>query len=265
MKMNSFLLRLAARRGWVQAFSALAMNSYVTQNATKGVPCLGLNCYACPTAAFACPIGALQNFAVRRTIPLYVLGVVGLAGVLIGRASCGWLCPFGWLQDLLYRIKVPKLRLPNRFNWTRYVVLAVLVFIIPYFSGEPWFSKLCPAGTLEAGIPMLLLAPELRSMAHGLYAVKIAILASFLGWMTVTKRPFCRWVCPLGAMWSPFNPVSTFRLEVNDGLCKHCNHCQEVCPTDINIYDNPNSSACIRCLACARECPQNAIRVTTIR
>jgi ferredoxin-type protein NapH len=229
------------------------------------VPCLGLNCYACPTAAFACPIGALQNFTVRHKFPWYVLGVVGLAGIVIGRASCGWFCPFGWLQDLLYKIKLPKLRLPNRFNWTRYAVLALRVFIIPDLSGEPWFSKLCPAGTLQAGIPMLPLAPELRSLAHGLYWAKIGILAAFLGWMAVTKHPFCRWVCPLGALWSPFNPFSTFRLEVDAGACTHCNRCQAVCPTDIRIYENPNSDACIRCLACARQCPQNGIRVAGIR
>jgi ferredoxin-type protein NapH len=261
MKTLNRWLQLAEKRSWVQAFSALALNSYVTQTFTKGVPCLGLNCYACPTAAFACPIGALQNFAVRHKIPFYVLGVVGLAGIVIGRASCGWLCPFGWLQDMVYKLKTPKLRLPNRFNWTRYLVLAVLVGIIPYLTGEPWFSKLCPMGTLEAGIPLVLLNADLRSMVHGLYWLKIAILAGFLGWMTFVKRPFCRWVCPLGALWSPFNPISTFRLEVNTNACTGCNRCQEVCPTDIRIYDNPNSEACIRCLACMKACPGDNIRV----
>jgi len=264
VKTNNFLRRLAPNRSWVQAFSALVMNSYFTQNVTKGVPCLGLNCYACPTAAFACPIGALQNMSVRHKFPFYVLGVLGLAGIVIGRASCGWFCPFGWLQDLLYKIHLPKLRLANRFNWTRYIILVGLVFIIPFVTGEPWFSKLCPQGTLEGAIPVILLSPDLRSLVGWMYWLKISILVTFLGWMTVTKRPFCRWVCPLGALWSPFNPISAFRLEVNTSACIHCNRCQEVCPTDIQIYENPNSGACIRCLACVDECPHGNIQVVKL-
>jgi ferredoxin-type protein NapH len=251
-----FWLWLAQRRPSVQVVSALTLNSYFTQAVTKGFPCPALNCYACPAAAFACPIGSIQHFiGAQRKIPLYVLGVVGLIGTLVGRASCGWFCPFGWLQELLYKLPVRKLRLPNRFNWTRYVVLGVLVGVIPLITGEQWFCKLCPAGTLEAGIPMIVLYADLRALVGVLYWIKLTILGIFLAWMSVTRRPFCRWVCPLGALWSPFNPVSSFRLQVDQDACTRCNRCQEVCPVDICVYEDPNASACIRCLACIRECP----------
>ena len=262
--MQSLLAKSTRWRGWVQGLTTLLTNSYVTQSVTKSIPCPSLNCYACPAAAFACPIGSLQHFAVQRKFPFYVLGALSVVGLVIGRASCGWFCPFGWFQELLHKIPVPKLRLPNRFNWTRYVILIGLVGVIPYLTGEPWFSKLCPAGTLEAALPVMGLYPDLRAEIGVLFWIKIALLVGFLGWMMVTLRPFCRWVCPLGAIWSPFNPISLFRLEVAQSRCGHCNKCQAVCPVDIRVYESPNSDACIRCLACVRACPTNCISVATL-
>jgi ferredoxin-type protein NapH len=259
--MQRFWLRLAERRTAVQILATLVTNSYFTQYATKGILCPSLNCYACPAAVFSCPIGSLQHFAVRAELPLYVLGTVGLVGALIGRASCGWFCPFGWLQELVHRIPLPKLRLPNRFNWTRYLVLGVLVGAIPLITGEPWFCKLCPAGTLEAGIPMALIYADIRALIGTLYWAKLAILGGFVAWMSVTRRPFCRWVCPLGALWSPFNRVSSLRLAVDREHCTRCDLCREVCPVDICVYEDPDSAACIRCLACARVCPQTCVSV----
>jgi ferredoxin-type protein NapH len=256
-------LWLAQRRTVVQILSALTINSYFTQRITKGLPCPALNCYACPAAAFACPIGSIQHNLGRHQFPIYVLGVVGLVGTLIGRASCGWFCPFGWFQELLYKIPFPKLRLPNRFNWTRYVVLAVLVVAIPFVTREPWFCKLCPAGTLEAGIPMVLLSADIRALIGTLYWIKAGILGAMVVWMSVTRRPFCRWVCPLGALWSPFNPVSSFRLQVDQGRCIQCNRCQQVCPVDLRVYETPTSGACIHCLQCIRECPVSCISVSS--
>ena len=263
--MQLSLFKLIARRNWVQFAATVLSNSYVTQNITKGLPCPSLNCYACPTAVFACPIGSVQHFIGQHKVPYYVFGVISLIGLVIGRASCGWFCPFGWFQEWMHKLPVPKLRLPNRYNWTRYVVLVVLVGIVPFLTGQPWFSKLCPAGTVEAAIPVALLYPDVQAQIGFMFWLKIAILIGFLGWMAVTLRPFCRWVCPLGALWSPFNSISAFRLEVNMANCTGCNQCQAVCPVDIRVYEEPNSGACIRCLACVRACPSQTITVATLK
>jgi len=256
---------LAQRRTVVQLVSALTLNSYFTQHITRGIPCPALNCYACPAAAFACPIGTIQHFIGRKKFPFYTLGVVGLIGAIIGRGSCGWFCPFGWFQELVYKIPVPKLRLPNRFNWSRYIILSALVIAIPFTTRAPWFCKLCPAGMLEAGVPLALLSADIRAMLGTMYWIKLGILGVTLTWMSATRRPFCRWICPLGALWSPLNPVSSFRLHVDQDVCTRCGQCQEVCPVDICVYENANAGACIRCLECVSVCPMDCITIHAIR
>ena len=258
-------LLLSARRRWVQAASFALMNSFVLQN-LKFLPCPGLNCYACPGAIFACPIGTLQHFAALRRFPFYTLGVLGLVGVLSGRLACGWLCPSGWAQELLYRlgrrVRWRDWRLPDRLGWLRYAFLAVLVGIVPLLTLEPWFSKLCPVGTLQASIPWIMLDAGLRQQIGGLFLVKVAILLAFLVWAMRTKRPFCRFVCPLGAIWSPFNRLSMLRLAVDQASCTQCGACRQVCPVDILVYEDPQSTRCVRCMECVRACPEAAIRLT---
>ena len=189
--------------------------------------------------------GGFGSLYQELVIPLLVILVLIL---VLGRGWCSWLCPFGLLQELMYKLPLPKWRLPARLGWLRYVFLVILVFVIPYITLEPWFCKLCPQGTLEGGIPQILLHPQLRPLLGWLFALKIVILLAFLAWMAVTRRPFCRWVCPLGAVWSPFNSLSAVRLEVDRETCIECNRCQQVCPVDIRIYENADAVECVRCL-----------------
>jgi ferredoxin-type protein NapH len=302
--------RLSSYRGWVQLGSAVVTNSWFTQRVTKGVPCLALNCYACPLAVTACPIGSLQHLVALRQAPLYILGVIGLAGALGGRLACGWLCPFGWLQEWLNRIPVPKWRIRPRKRARWWVLLAAtlvyaaggaavvhltkdtvwpfglyltaglvlyallgasylysvvgLVVILPLLYLEPWFCKLCPAGMLEGGIPQVLIDVGLRELVGSFFWLKLGLLVLFLTWTMVTRRPFCRWICPLGALWSPMNRWSTLQIEVDQGACRRCGRCQQVCPVDIRIYEDPSAGACVRCMRCVGRCPTSCITVRGI-
>jgi polyferredoxin len=241
------------------------MNSVVLQS-LKSIPCLGMNCYACPAAVFACPIGTLQHFAILRQIPFYTLGVLSLVGVLVGRLACGWLCPFGWFQELVNglgrRLRWPRMRISERFRLLPYAFLLGLGVIVPMLTLEPWFSKLCPVGTMQAAIPWVVIDPALRTQVGALYLLKLLILAAFVLWMLRTQRPFCRFVCPLGAIWSPFNRVSTLHLTVDEASCTECGACQRVCPVDIRIYEDAGSTRCVRCMECVGACPEVAIRLT---
>ncbi|MBI5442877.1 MAG: 4Fe-4S binding protein [Deltaproteobacteria bacterium] len=230
------------------------------QGPGKGICVPVLNCYACPSAFFSCPIGTIQHFMAVHAFPLYALGYLSLIGLFVGRMSCGILCPFGFLQDLLYKVPSSKIRIPRFARGFRFVALGGLVFVIPWLTHESWFSKLCPAGTLQGGIPWVFLSAEIRYMVGGLFWLKIGILLFFLLLSIVARRPFCQTTCPLGALYGPFNRVSLLRLDWDRATCTRCDKCLEVCPMEIKVYEAPNTGHCIRCLDCT-SCP--SIRVTT--
>lgn len=216
----------------------------------KYCPVPGLNCYACPLAVGACPLGSLQHFMVIRRFPFFLMGFFLLIGSTVGRMVCGWVCPVGWLQEMIYKVKVKKVRISSGpFRYLKYVVLVLLVLIIPYWARDPWFSKLCFVGTIQAGIPLALSDAGIRAMIGGFFYFKLGLTAVTVASFLWIKRPFCRFLCPLGAIYSLFNGVSYLRLEVGEG-CSACNRCQTVCPVDIRVYENPNSPECIRCLEC---------------
>ncbi len=277
------------KRIWYQAVAALAMNAYlpawlkgeIYQGSVKGICVPVLNCYSCPAAMGACPIGAMQTFfgALRfnlsvgiKQFGLYVVGIIGAVGAVVGRMPCGWLCPFGLAQEVLYKVPTPKLRIPRFFSYFRYVFLLLFVVALPllivdeFGYGQTWFCKwVCPAGTLEAGIPLILLNEGLRGLIGFMYYWKLTILGLFLAWMVVSTRPFCRTVCPLGAILGLLNKGSLFRMAVDDEKCVRCDKCFEDCPVEIRIYESPNSPDCVRCLKCLDSCEYGAISYEFLR
>lgn len=227
----------------------IVANAYFL-SALKFFPCPILNCYACPAASFACPIGSLQHFVIIGSVPFFVLGVLGVVGSVVGKMTCGWLCPFGFLQDMMAKAPLRKFDIPRFMEYGQYATLIILVLIMPFWLKEPWFSKLCPQGTLEAGIPWVLIDARLRSQIGALFFIKLGILAAFLTGMVFTNRPFCRTACPLGAIFSLFNRFSLFHLSVDPKDCNDCGLCKSVCPVDLEVHKTPNDRRCIRCLQC---------------
>jgi polyferredoxin len=224
-----------------------------------------LNCWGCPLSLFSCPIGGLQHFFNLHLFPFYIVGFFGAIGMLVGRMACGWLCPFGLFQDLLNKIKTVKLKLPNWMTYIKYAVLIGVAGIISWITLEPWFCKLCPAGIIEAGIPLVLAdkTGNIRALVGWLFWTKVAILIGVIVFSILIKRFFCRVLCPIGAIYSVFNRFSLVHLKIDKEKCKqpNCGICAIVCPMDINVYDNPNQKECIRCLECFKNCPGIALTV----
>jgi len=267
-------------RKWVQALWFFLSNGYwgfpvsgtLYQGPLKVICSPGLNCYSCPASTTFCPIGSLQQLLLGVRLSLqagqfyvgsYVLGCMGMLGVVFGRFICGWACPFGLFQELLHRIPTPKYGIPKVLRWGKYLVLLLLVVVLPltvlddFSMGKPWFCAfLCPAGTLEAGIPMLVLAPDLRPAAGLLFLYKVTLLAAVVLWSIVASRPFCRTLCPLGAFYGLFNRFSLIRLKFNADNCTKCGACHQACPVNIRVDETPNSGECIRCLRCSTEACQ---------
>ena len=230
----------------------------------------GLNCYSCPAASAACPIGALQAVtgSMDFSFSFYVVGFLLAVGVLLGRVVCGFLCPFGLIQELIHRIPSPKLRLPGWVRALKYVILVVFVGLMPVLltdfmgMGQPAFCQyICPSGTLLGALPLLAVREELRDALCGLFLLKVFILAVTLVSCVLVYRFFCKTLCPLGAIYGILNRVSFWRLQVDESRCVHCGKCARVCKMDVDPVCAPDSPECIRCGACAEACPTHAIRL----
>jgi polyferredoxin len=228
-----------------------------------GIPGCVFHCYSCPLSAFACPIGVAANYAalmpVAFEIPYLLIGVLLFVGAMSGSLVCGWSCPFGFVQDLLARIAIRKVALPAWLGYTRYVVLLGLVIILPLilgFKGIPFsdqvisICRLCPAGALEAGLPI---SAQSMMAGHGwpMSWLKTLILIAFLGSALFIQRPWCRIFCPLGGLLALFNRISLFHLRFNARECIECNLCRSRCPMGVHVDEKVNVSGCIRCLECS--------------
>ena len=262
------LLFAALTNGYAAGFAKGSI--YKGQSKLICVP--GLNCYSCPGALGSCPIGSFQAVITSRTnkFTFYVIGFLLLFGALFGRLVCGWLCPFGLVQDLLHKIPFPKKlrRLPGDrvLKYLKYVILVGFVIVLPLTvldivgQGQPWFCKyICPSGTLFAGIPLIASNPPLRAALGWLFTWKAAILVVLLVLSVAVYRPFCRYLCPLGAIYGLFNPIALYRFRIDAEKCTQCGACWQACKLDISVWQTPNSMECIRCGDCRRACPHGAI------
>lgn len=273
-----FKIRLSFRRS-IQLISAALFNGYVAGFAkgkiftggAKGFCVPVLNCYSCPGALGACPIGALQTSLGRgHTIPFYVLGLMMLFGVVLGRVVCGLLCPFGLVQDLLHKIPLPKYKVPAKIDrparYIKYLILIFMVILLPAFLvddtgvGSPFFCKyICPAGTLEGGLFHMAANAALRGLAGILFHFKLFVLVVIVLASIVIPRPFCRYLCPLGAFYSLFQRFAFFTMDFEEKKCVGCKKCEHSCPMAVEVTKNINSTECIRCGKCRDVCPTGAI------
>jgi polyferredoxin len=264
------------KRRYFQLLSTLLYNANIVgfvrgtiyRGDIKGLCVPGLNCSSCPGAIAACPLGSLQAALgeIRFKLPLYVVGLLLLFGVLLGRAICAFLCPFGLVQELLHKISTPKLRKGAVTRWLsfgKYAILLIFVIYLPlhflFMNGvsTPAFCKyVCPMGTLQAGIPLVLSNESLRAITGALFQWRLFWLTGILLISVFIFRPFCRFLCPLGAIYSLFNKVALFGIKVNKHHCVGCRACVNSCKLDANKI---NDRECIRCGDCRPMCKHNAI------
>lgn len=296
------------KRLTIQTLFSLLTNSFVIgfikgtiyTGPLKQICVPGMNCYSCPGALGACPIGSLQavfnqtdfskgvwtdenGFVVQKPLyyfSFYVIGFIMLLGALVGRLICGFLCPFGWIQDLLHKIPLPKklkirtFKGDKQLRYLKYVFLVVFVIILPlFYAPDPFFCKyICPSGMLLGGLPLMTVGSLFGNVAAGTGTgitswaeagsvtwLKLSILAATIILSIMIYRPFCKYVCPLGAIYSLFNRISLYRYSIDESKCNHCGVCTGACRMGIEPHKTPNSPECIRCGDCKAACPRSAI------
>ena len=241
-KKHSASNQLAKFRGWIQAGATLLTNIYlpnffkgeIYQGKGKAVCVPGLNCYSCPAASGACPIGSFQAVvgSSKYKFSYYITGFLILLGVLLGRFICGFLCPFGWLQDLLHKVPIKKFSTKKLkpLTYIKYAVLLLAVVLLPVFivndlgMGDPYFCKyICPQGVLEGALPLSAVNEGIRSALGKLFSWKLVVLISVVVLSVLFYRPFCKWICPLGAFYALFNKAKkladekAYDLQLNSG------------------------------------------------
>lgn len=265
-----------SKRRLIQLYAFLLYNANIkgfisgkiyTSATTKYVCVPGLNCYSCPGAVGACPLGALQNALASSgtRAPYYMIGILVLFGIILGRTICGFLCPVGLGQELLYKIKTPKLKKSKYtriFSYLKYVILAVLVIAVPIMYAAnlpvPAFCKyICPAGTM--GALALLLNPSNAGMFNQigpLFTWKFSVLMFVCVASVFIFRFFCRFICPLGAFYGFFNKLAFIGVKLDKDKCTDCGLCVAHCKMDIR---HVGDHECINCGECISVCPVKAI------
>jgi len=241
----------------------------IYQGNIKALCSPGLNCYSCPASAVSCPIGAIQFFLTgfKSSVSLYITGFLMTAGVVFGRFICGYVCPMGLLQDLLYRIKTPKLVLRLRFSrYIKYIILAVFVALLPVIAneffglGQPWFCKyICPSGTIFGALPLLLVNNFLRGLIGAQFILKLIIAIGIVLTAVFIFRIYCRVLCPLGAIYALFNKISILRMDCDREKCRSCGNCSRECQLTLTPAVQPNDPECVRCGKCVTACPNKAL------
>ena len=276
---NKFSKQLSRFRGWIQAAATLLTNIHlpnfikggIYQGKGKAVCVPGLNCYSCPGAAGACPIGSFQAVvgSSKFRFSYYITGFLILLGVLLGRFICGFLCPFGWLQELLHKIPTKKLSTKKLkpLTYLKYAILLLAVVLLPAIvvndlgMGDPFFCKyICPQGVIEGAIPLAAVNEGIRSALGPLFNRKLIILIVVVVLSVLFYRPFCKWICPLGAFYALMNKVSLLGIKVDEHKCVSCGKCARVCKMDVDVTKTPNHTECIRCGKCITSCPTDAIK-----
>jgi len=262
-----------------------------------------LECFSMPYKTTLCNYGILQrnlsfDWAVVPVIPLASIAMVLLFGSLVGRALCGWACPLGFSQDVVSSvmrfIKVQQKELSQKLHFMlssiKYIMLFVTLAIVSSvgiahvmnvilgkkyaFSlgicGKAPYCLICPVPVLFVTLPSLAASIFYGSPVPQLpitFYIALVAFVIFLIASIATKRSWCRYVCPLGAMMGLFNRFSLLHIKKKPNMCTtfcrgHQKECSKNCPMGVQVQrtQDPSSTVdCIMCYECAEACKNKAV------
>jgi len=261
----SFLL--TAKRRVVQSISLVLLNTNFWSIGSEKFCLPIMNCEACVFAWLGCPIGMMGARISFMAFPLLVVGVVILLGFLFGRFLCGWVCPMGFLSDLLYKIPSPKFGLPRFTTWAKYGFLLITVVAAAFVLGTEsrlFYCRFCPTATLQVVLPAMITGQE-SSFDVG-RVLRFSVLTGVVLLAVGHQRGFCKVMCPVGALVAITNKMSRFAIRLNGPKCVACGKCDANCPMTVPVSGSAKTgrlvnrdTECIGCLSCEGVCPTGAI------
>jgi len=264
---------LTTKRRFIQILAVILLTCNITVFTSNAVffggVCLPvIHCNACPLTWFACPIYTISEFIQFHSVPWLALGLIASFGALAGRFFCGWICPMGLLQDLLYLIPAPKLKLPAFLRWMKYAFLIFAVGAVAYWAGKDvlyFFCAYCPVATMEVTLPPMLVNSDWTFDAWRI--LRLSVLVFVLALVVFNIRWFCKVMCPVGALVAFANKYSLFAIRLDPANCIHCLKCEKSCPMNVPVEACSRTgravnrhTECIECLKCQQVCPVKAIR-----
>lgn len=243
-------LKLKNKRGLIQTTVLIAVvMAALSHNLT-------MFHYICPI----CGVSSIYQFFVSSTLWVVklksslgiIIGIVLMSTIIFGPVLCGLICPFGTIQDLVAKIGkrmfkreynhfLPR-ELENKMKNIRYVSL-VLTVIITALSGVTLLEKINPYHAF------------LGIFTKGISLVGFFILCVVIALSLFIHRPWCKYICPYGALLGIFNKFNVFRVVRKDSTCTGCRKCSNACPMgiDVHVNDEVRDLNCIVCLECVSD------------
>ncbi len=177
----------------------------------------------------------------------YITGILILFGGAAGAACVRFPVPLRVVSGADAQDPIPKLSKKLKpLRYLKYAVLLIMVVLLPALvvnemgMGDPFFCKyLCPQGVLEGALPLSLTNAGIRAALGKLFSWKLCILLAVVVASVVFYRPFCKWLCPLGAFYALLNKVSLFQMRVDTHKCVSCGACAKGLQDGRRHYQDP--------------------------
>jgi polyferredoxin len=248
-------------------------------------------------APFTTIIGAYDLFQQEITsgyVPFLVFGVCLLIGGIFGRALCGWICPFGFFQDLLRLVPVKKVKISKPLNKGLRDIRAVIfwgILLVAGFVGykeligesvaetfgafgqQPW-TPFNPAATLFVMFFYMIFWKQYPGGSEDfsasdwrfMFYFRIILLVAVIGLSIFIPRFYCKYVCPIGYTMGFPAKYSLIGIARNPARCTRCGSCEDMCqksamqvPILDYSYERVRDANCTNCGSCLDACPHGAI------